>query len=57
MRAFVVRYVLRDRTGGAMTVIAHSTFDAIDVVEDFFGLRLAGISARPAHAFNPGANP
>lgn len=48
MRAFLVRYVLRDRSGGSLTVIAASTFAAIDVVEDLFGLRLAAVNARLA---------
>lgn len=48
MRAFLVRYVLRDRTGGVVTVIAASTFAAIGVIEDLFGLQLAAVNARPA---------
>ncbi|MEO8806397.1 MAG: hypothetical protein ABI433_09955 [Burkholderiaceae bacterium] len=46
-RAFDTTCILRDGTRQTLPVIARSTFDAIDIVSERFGLEARAVFARP----------
>lgn len=59
MHAFTAAYLLRDidRTSGQMEVLAPTSFDAIAIVEDRFGLDLAAVQITPHAAQAPAPRP